>query len=105
WLDTAALEGLEVLGDDGIRVGRLVDATFDQDALDIQDYALRSTFWGRFIGRRGKIQPGKVSACSRELMMVQTGRLKELPATSDEDAHSLGVPLKVEDRLPAPSMS
>jgi sporulation protein YlmC with PRC-barrel domain len=105
WLDTAALEGLEVLGDDGIRVGRLVDATFDQDSLDVMAYLLRSSFFGRLIGRRGKIQPAVVAACSRELMMVQTGRLKEIPATSSEESHSLGVPLKVEDRLPAPSMS
>src|ERR1700682_178306 len=31
WLDQSTLVGLEVIGDDGDRVGRLMDATFDQD--------------------------------------------------------------------------
>src|SRR5579859_1036734 len=35
WLDAAVLGGLEVLGDDGNMVGRLMDATFDQDSLEI----------------------------------------------------------------------
>jgi len=103
WLDASSLVGLEVLGDDGNRIGRLGDATFDQDSLDIDNYLLRSTtFWQRMSGRRGRIQPTKVHACSRELMIVVSGRLKEQPVTSEE---SMGVPLKVEDRVPVPSMS
>jgi hypothetical protein len=45
-----------------------------------------------------------VHACSRELMMVTTGRVKELPVATSEDAAvlSLRMPLKAEDRLPAP---
>jgi uncharacterized protein YrrD len=105
WLDKDVLEGLEVLGDDGTRVGRLVDATFDQDSLDIVAYVLRSSFLSRLIRRRGTVQPASVHSCSRELMMVQTGRLKELPATAVDADHSMGVPLKVEDRLPAPTVS
>src|SRR5438045_7843300 len=31
WLDTSTTIGLEVMGDDGVRIGRLVDASFDQD--------------------------------------------------------------------------
>ncbi|HEY3063272.1 MAG TPA: PRC-barrel domain-containing protein [Chloroflexota bacterium] len=103
WLDTASLEGLEVLGDDGDRIGRLVDASFDQDSLDIEAYLLRSTFWQRFTGRRGRIQPPKVHSCSRELMIVTSGRLKE-PLPEPSDTESMGVPLKVEDRLPAPDV-
>ena len=54
WLESVVLEGLEVLGDDGDRIGRLVDASFDQDSLDIESYLLRSGFLGRLIGRRGR---------------------------------------------------
>jgi len=105
WLDTSALEGLDVLGDDGDRIGRLVDASFDQNSLDIENYLLRSSFWGNLAGRRGRIQPAKVHSCSRELMIVTSGKVKD-PALVTNDATSIiGVPLKVEDRLPAPDVS
>jgi sporulation protein YlmC with PRC-barrel domain len=106
WLDTSTLVGLEVMGDDGNRVGRLVDATFNQDSLEIDAYLLHASLWERLLGRRGRIQPPEVHACSRELMMVTTGHLKEVTAPSPEDTTSplgLTLPLKPEDRLPAPS--
>jgi uncharacterized protein YrrD len=109
WLDAGSLANLEVLGDDGNRIGRLSDAAFDQDTLDIQAYLLRSSFWARFGRRRGRIQPSTVASCSRELMIVTTGRLGEsqevvTSLADDEPTTSLGVPLKLEDRLPAPSL-
>jgi uncharacterized protein YrrD len=106
WLDSASLTNLEVLGDDGNRVGYVTDATLDQDTLDIQAYLLRGSLWERFFGRRrGRIQPPQVASCSRELMIVSTGRLTEAStvATSEETSGSLGVPLKLEDRPPAPA--
>jgi hypothetical protein len=77
---------------------------FNQDSLEIEAYVLRSGGWLRLLGRRDRIQPGKVHACSRELMMLNTGRVKELPVAASEDTTplSLRMPLKVEDRLPAP---
>jgi sporulation protein YlmC with PRC-barrel domain len=106
WLDASTLAGLEVMGDDGNSIGHLLDAAFDQDKLEIDAYLLRSDGFDRLIGRRGRIQPAKVHACSRELMIFVTGRLKELPAaaTLDETTPlSLRMPLKADDRLPAPS--
>jgi len=50
-----------------------------------------------------------VHACSRELMIFATGRVKELPAATAvvEDTTSptlsLRMPLKPEDRLPEPT--
>jgi sporulation protein YlmC with PRC-barrel domain len=106
WLDTSTLSGLDVMGDDGNRVGRLVDAAFNQDTLEIEAYLLRSGGWLRILGRGDRIQPGKVHACSRELMLVATGRVKELPvpaaASEDTTPLSLRMPLKTDDRLPAP---
>jgi sporulation protein YlmC with PRC-barrel domain len=119
WLDSASLVNLEVLGDDGNRVGHLTDASFDQDSLDIQAYLLRTSWWERLFGRhRGRILPGQVTSCSRELMIVNTGRLGEAgeaqaqaqaqaPAPAPEESNTptdtLGVPLKLEDRVPPPS--
>jgi sporulation protein YlmC with PRC-barrel domain len=101
WLDTSSLSGLEVIGDDGNRIGHLVDATFDQDSLDMDAYVLRASFFGRLIGRRGRIQPGKVHSSSRELMVVTTGRVKELAVESEPAARlDLRMPLKDPDRLP-----
>lgn len=104
FLDASSLVGLEVLGDDGNRIGRLVDARFNQDTLAVEAYLMQASFWQRFTGRRGRIPPAKVHACSRELMIVTTGRLKEQPPV-EEAPLSLGVPLKMEDRLREPVAS
>ena len=103
WLDSSTLDGLEVMGDDGNLIGRLVDATFDQDSLNVDAYLLRASAWQRLLRRGARIQPAKVHACSRELMMVSTGRVKEPAAADDNTTIGLRLPLKDEDRLPAPS--
>jgi sporulation protein YlmC with PRC-barrel domain len=103
WLDTSSLTDLEVLGDDGNRIGYLLDARFDQDTLGVQAFLLRATFWERLLGRRGQIKPDQVHACSRELMIVATDRLKEAKPAPTTASPELGVPLKVEDRLATPS--
>jgi sporulation protein YlmC with PRC-barrel domain len=105
WLDSSTLVGLEVMGDDGNLIGRLTDATLDQDSLDVDAYLLRARAWQRLLRRGLRIQPTRVHACSRELMMVSTGRVKE-PATADNESTtvSLRLPLKDEDRLAAPSL-
>lgn len=105
WLDTSTLVGLEVMGDDGDRIGHLVDALFDQDELNIQTYLLNASLFERLLGRRARIEPGKVHACSRELMMVTTGRVKEVEETATQTMPSLEVPMtpKEADRLPVPT--
>lgn len=110
WLDTSTLVGLEVMGDDGNRVGHLVDATFNQDTFEVDSYLLRAGGLARFLGERARIAPSKVQSCSRELMMVSTGRVQELapaatpaPSLDENPTISLRIPLKPEDRLPAPS--
>jgi sporulation protein YlmC with PRC-barrel domain len=102
WLDTATLVGLDVMGDDGNRIGHLIDAAFDQDSLQIETYLLRASLWEQLLGRRSRIPPVKIHACSRELMIVTTGHLRELPTATTplEDTTPLGlhVSLKAEDR-------
>jgi len=107
WLDDSTLNGLEVMADDGSRIGRLMDATFDQDSLEIGVYLLRVNPWQRLTGSRGRIQPSAVHACSRELMLVGSGQAQELnqPAVGGEESPTatLSMPLKVEDRASAPA--
>jgi sporulation protein YlmC with PRC-barrel domain len=109
WLDASTLQGLEVMGDDGNLVGHLIDASFDQDSLEVNAYLLRSGGFDQLLGRRGRIAPAKVHSCSRELMIFATGRLSELagatPVVEETPSPtlSLRMPLKAEDRLPAPS--
>ena len=101
WLDTSTAIGLEVMGDDGVRIGHVVDATFDQDSLEIEGYLLRDGFFERLLRRAGGIQPDKVHACSRELMIVTTGRVRASEIAPEETAPlDLRMPLKSEDRLP-----
>ena len=96
WLDTSTTVGLEVMGDDGNRIGHLVDGTFNQDTLDIDAYLLRAGFFEQLIGRRGRIQPGKVHSCSRELMVVTTGRVKGYEAEPD-NVNSVDLPLQLKE--------
>jgi len=104
WLDASTLIGLEVMGDDGNRVGRLLDASFDQDTLELDAYLLKASLWERLISRGGRIVPNRVHACSRELMLVSTGRLKELAAEAEPSStQEYTLPLKVEDRPALPT--
>jgi len=104
WLDGSTLTGLEVMGDDGNRIGRLLDASFDQDSLDVDAYLLCASFWERLISRGGRIVPNRVHACSRELMIVSSGRVEELaPETEPSTSQGLTLPLKLEDRAALPT--
>jgi sporulation protein YlmC with PRC-barrel domain len=111
WLDASTLVGLEVMGDDGTRVGRVLDATFDQDSLAVDAYLLQgSNFFENLIGRGGRIEPDKVHSCSRDLMLATSGAVgtvePEQPSVSEETAPlamEKPVPLKDADKLPAPS--
>jgi sporulation protein YlmC with PRC-barrel domain len=104
WLDTSTTIGLEVMGDDGNRIGHVVDATFDQDTLQIEGYLLRANFFERLIGRRDRIQPAKVHSCSRELMLVTTGHVLAVEDPSGETV-PIDVPMQLKDadRLPSPT--
>lgn len=104
WLDTSTTVGLDVMGDDGNRIGQLVDATFNQDSLAIEAYLLRASFTERLFGRRARIQPDKVHACSRELMMVSTGRVTATELAPQESTSlEMPLPLKEADRLASPT--
>ncbi|MGI9145036.1 MAG: PRC-barrel domain-containing protein [Chloroflexota bacterium] len=102
WLDASSLSGLEVVGDDGSRVGRLMDASFDQDSLKIEVYLLRSGILQRALGRPRRIAPAQVQSCSRELMMIVSGGVRDPGQASapGETAARLSahLPLKAEDR-------
>jgi sporulation protein YlmC with PRC-barrel domain len=104
WLDSSTLVGLEVMGDDGNRIGRLLDADFDQDTLTVAGYVLHASLWERLLSRGGRIVPEKVHACSRELMLLSTGQVTE-PHETAVAAETVGIdlPLKSEDRLVAPT--
>jgi uncharacterized protein YrrD len=87
WLDTSTLVGLEVMGDDGTRVGHLVDAIFDQDSLVIQAYLLQGgSFLDSLSGKRNSIEPDAVHSCSRELMLVGGGTAEPEPEPAESVA-------------------
>jgi sporulation protein YlmC with PRC-barrel domain len=107
WLDASVLGGLEVIDDDGDRVGRLIDATFDQDSLEIGAYLLRVGTLQRLLRRSSRITPARVQSCSRELMLVASGRLKAeptAPAEAEPTTQEVRVALKTDDRMDAPTL-
>ena len=103
WLDTATLVGLEVMGDDGNRIGHLGDCTFNQDTLDVEAYLLSgATLLQQLIGGRARIPPDQVQACSRELMIVGTGQVTAAEAQPGEVTSVEPVPLKEADSPAVP---
>jgi len=94
------------MGDVGNRIGHLVDATLEQDSREFEAYLLRADNFERVLGQRGRIQPDKVHACSRELMLVTTGRVKAMEVAPEEQTEAttreVPLPLKEADRLPSP---
>ena len=108
WLDSSSLVGLEVMGDDGDRVGEVLDATFDQDTLKIEAYVLRSDVLQRLTGRarshpartRAVVQPRADAGRAREGNRSRRGGAG---ARRDDDRQSARSRSKVDDRLPAPS--
>jgi sporulation protein YlmC with PRC-barrel domain len=103
YLDAASLVGLEVIGVDGNRVGRLSDAVFDQDSLAIECYVLRQGIAQRLTGRSRRILPKTIQTCSRELMLLSVAQPNDPPDQAAE-APPPGPPLalKIDDRLVAP---
>jgi sporulation protein YlmC with PRC-barrel domain len=87
WLDTSTMVGLEVMGDDGTRIGHLVDAMFDQDNLTIDAYLLGGgSLLDSFSGRRNRIEPDNVHSCSRELMMVTSRGIEPAVTVESREA-------------------
>jgi len=108
WLDASTLGGLEVMGDDGTRVGHVLDATFDQDSLAVDAYLLQGgNFFEKLIGRGGRIEPDRVHSCSRDLMLVTSGTVEATVESVEEETKPMTleapVALKDADKLPAPS--
>jgi hypothetical protein len=87
-----------------------MDGHFDQDTLAIQAYLLVSGLLARLIRRGGRVLPASVHSCSREFMLLSTGRVSEVAspvapvaAVAAEPTQPLSLPRKPEDRLPAPT--
>lgn len=73
-LDLDTLVGLEVMGDDGNRMGTLCDAHINPDSLRIEAWELAVPRMERWLGGGGRVQPNAVLSCSRELMLVRSSR-------------------------------
>lgn len=121
WLDSSTMVGLEVMSEDGVSIGHLVDAVFDPDSLAIEAYLLQGNgVLDSLSGRRNRIEPDKVQSCSRDLMLVSFGvekaAVESPPAPIEEPAPveaaqpvestrpvEKSVPLKKADKLPTSS--
>lgn len=85
-IDLETLVGLEVVGENGDRLGSLSDAQVDPDTLRIECYEMAVAALERWFGGGGRIQAETVLACSSELMVVRT-----LGAPLAEDATQPGL--------------
>lgn len=67
----AALIGLEVMSENGMRVGRIADADLDAHTLAVRTYQLKARGLWR---RGGQLYPDQVVSFSPELMIVRDQR-------------------------------
>jgi sporulation protein YlmC with PRC-barrel domain len=101
WLDASTMAGLEVMGDDGTRIGHLADATFDQDTLTIGAYLLGGgTFLDGLSGRRNRIEPDTVHSCSRQLMIVTSGGAAASEPTEPSEPEDEAEPAAAQETAP-----
>lgn len=88
WLDLGTLAGLEVMSEDGNRVGTLADACFDPDTLRIETYEMAVSGMEKWFGNGGRITPDLVTACSRELMLIRAARRTDAVAGGTSESAS-----------------
>jgi uncharacterized protein YrrD len=69
-LDMQILNGLEVLDDDGDRVGYISDIYVNPDTLAVRGYELRTSLWERWMRGWRVVPPDGILACSRDAMIV-----------------------------------
>ncbi len=81
WLRAHTILGLEVLTEDGDRLGFVADAAVDRRTLAVTRYQVRRPLWGRWRRAGACVTPSDVLQCSAELMLVR-GRLGRGPAYS-----------------------
>ena len=74
WLNYRSLMGLEVLDEDGDRVGHLHNARVDPERLSISIFQLAGAGWRRWLNLGSVIRPEEVCSCSRDLMLVKGRR-------------------------------
>jgi len=69
-IDSKTLNGLEVLADNGDRVGYVSDVYLNPDTLAVQAFELSTPLWERWLRGRRLVKPDGMLLCSRELMIV-----------------------------------
>lgn len=74
-LNYASLLGLEVLDEDGERIGTVEDAVVDAERLAISMFEVARTGWHRRLNVMSQVRPGDVASCSRDVMLIREGCL------------------------------
>lgn len=90
-LDIETLVGLEVMGDDGNRMGTLCDVHVNADSLRVEAWELAVPRMERWLGGGGRVQPNAVLSCSRELMLVRSSRhvVQTVPGSDTTDSRAM----------------
>jgi uncharacterized protein YrrD len=74
FIDTATITGLEVLDEEGDRVGFISDILLNADSLEVQSYELTTPFLERLFRGPRRIVPDRVLMCSRDVMLIRSSR-------------------------------
>jgi len=74
FIDTATITGLEVLDEEGDRVGFISDILLNADSLEVHAYELTTPFMERLFRGPRRIAPDRVLMCSRDVMLIRSAR-------------------------------
>jgi len=74
FIDTATIMGLEVIDEEGDRLGFFSDILINADSLDVHSYELTTPFLERLFRGFRRISPDRVLMCSRDVMVIRSAR-------------------------------
>jgi len=84
FIDTATIMGLEVIDEEGDRLGFISDILINADTLEVHTYELTTPYLERLFRGPRRVPPDRVLMCSRDVMIIRSARQPVVITVSPE---------------------
>ncbi|HEY7357926.1 MAG TPA: PRC-barrel domain-containing protein [Ktedonobacterales bacterium] len=82
-IDLQTFIGLEVVTEEGTKLGRIRDAEIDAQTLNIIDYELTRSFWGSYLQTRARVAAEQTFSGSKDVLIVPQAALRKAVSVSE----------------------
>lgn len=82
-IDLQTFLGMEVVTDEGTRLGRVHDAEIDPQTLNITDYELSRHFWDSYLQTRMRVPAQEIFSSSKDVLIVPQAALRKVVSVSE----------------------